>query len=70
MNPLNPLGCLSQEILRKILTFQSCKFLNDKIDQIAKCQIAFFGITADFIIQKYPLLSFGKEDNLIKFLSA
>ena len=26
--------------------------MNDKIDQIAKCQLAFFGITVNFIIQK------------------
>jgi hypothetical protein len=43
---------------------------NTNFGQIAKCQIAFFGITANFIIQKYPSLSFGKEDTLIRISSA
>ena len=46
---------LSPEKLRKVFTFQSCKFLNDKIDQdidFSKLlSVKMCGITVNFIIQ-------------------
>ena len=53
-----------------MFTFQFCKFFNGKIDQnnnfakLPKCQVAFFVITANFIIQSD---NFGKEDTLKSF---
>ena len=62
---------LSPEKLRKVFTFQSCKFLNDKIDQninFAKLPSAkYFWYNLQFY---YPSHSFGKEDTLILLLSA
>ena len=34
--------------------------------RVSSFRVAFFGITAKFIIQKYPSLSFGKEDTFIR----
>ena len=49
-----------------MFTFQSCKFLNDKIDQninFAKCQIVYFGITVNFIIQKLKFCKIEEEED-------
>ena len=52
-----------------MFTFQSCKILNDKIDQninFAKLPsakyIVFFGTTVDFVIQKLNFCRIEKED--------
>jgi hypothetical protein len=59
---------LSAEKLRKVFTLQSCKFLNDKIDQninFAKLPSAkYFLYSLQFY---YPSHSFGKEDILWYF---
>ena len=69
MNIVNPLRFTShQKKLRKLLTFQACKLLNDKMTKtiISNCQIAFLGIT----VIHNSKLKLGKEDTLVILLSA
>jgi hypothetical protein len=63
---------LLPEKLRKLFTFQACKYLNDKINQninfakLPSAKLFFWGVTVIY----HQKLKFGKEDILIILSSA
>ena len=61
---------LSPERLRKMFTFQYCKFLNDKIDQNTKCQVPNTSFWYKHIFYDSKIVKFKKRDSLIILLSA